>query len=361
MKRLAFCIEGLYNAAGMERVLTKKANALCHDYDITIIIRQQKGQPTAFSLDGAVRTIDLDSDIPHYEERLREALMREHFDIVTTMGGYEMYFLYRIHDGSKKIFEFHFSFDISKVWLAGIRNPLKRWLWVRLQTWRRIFIARHYDRLVVLCKADERKWRRYIHHVVTIYNPLMISPSTMAAYDDPVAIAVGRLDYQKGFDYLIDAWAIVAKKHPEWRLNIFGEGSLRSELQAQIDRNGLHDKVTLCGRTDNIMEKYLESSIFILSSRTEAFGLVITEAEACGLPVVTFACPNAPAELVDDGKNGYVVTKVGDVKTMATRIDDLIEDEILRKAMGKASVAFAERFREDKIWKEWKKLYSKFL
>lgn len=341
----------------MERVLTKKVNALCDDYDITIIIRKQEGRPTAFPLDSAVRTIDLDSDIHHYEERLRNVLQRERFDIVTTMGGYEMYFLYHIHDGSRKIFEFHFSFDISKVWLAGIHNPLKRWLWIRLQTWRRIFVASHYDHVVVLCKADERKWRRYIHHVVTIYNPLMITPSDMASCDAPVAIAVGRLDYQKGFDYLIEAWAIVAKKHPEWRLNIFGEGSLRCELQTQIDRNGLHDKITLCGRTDNIMEKYLASSIFILSSRDEAFGLVITEAEACGLPVVTFACPNAPAELVDDGQNGYVIQKVGDIKTMAARIEELIENENLRKTMGKASVAFAERFREDKIWKEWKRLY----
>lgn len=358
MKRLAFCIEGLYNAAGMERVLTKKVNALCDDYDITIIIREQKGRPTAFPLDSAVRTIDLDSDIHHYEERLRNVLQRERFDIVTTMGGYEMYFLYRIHDDSRKIFEFHFSFDISKVWLAGIHNPLKRWLWIRLQTLRRIFVARHYDCVVVLCKADERKWRRYIHHVVTIYNPLMISPSAIAACDKPMAIAVGRLDYQKGFDYLIEAWAIVAKKHSEWRLNIFGEGSLRSKLQAQIDRNGIHDKVMLCGRTDNIMEKYLASSIFVLSSRDEAFGLVITEAEACGLPVITFDCPSAPAELVDDGCNGYVIPRVGDVETMAARICELIEDNSLRKSMGKHSVAFVERFKEEKIWEEWKELYS---
>ena len=157
---------------------------------------------------------------------------------------------------------------------------------------------------------------------------------------------------------MVDSWKIVADKHPDWRLNIYGEGELRNSLQKQIDQNGHHDKVTLCGRTDNIMEKYLESSIFVLSSRDEAFGLVITEAEACGLPVVTFACPNAPAELVDDGQNGFVIQKVGDIKTMAARIDDLIKDETLRKTMGKASVAFAERFIEDKIWKEWRMLYT---
>lgn len=358
MKRLAYCIEGLYNAAGMERVLTKKANALCHDYDITIIIRQQKGLPAAFPLDGAVRTIDLDSDIPHYEERLREVLMREHFDIVTTMGGYEMYFLYRIKDGSRKVFEFHFSFDISKVWLAGIRNPLKRWLWVRLQTWRRILIARHYDRLVVLCKADERKWRRYTRKVETIYNPLMIHPDRIASCHNHVAIAVGRLCLQKGFDYLIEAWTFVSKEHPDWFLYIYGEGGMKNCLENQISSNMLDDKVYICNHVDNITEKYLESSIFILSSRDEAFGLVITEAEACGLPIVTFACPNAPAELVDDGRNGYVVPKVGDVRTMAARINKLISDESLRKAMGRESVALSERFNEVKIWRQWIDLYN---
>lgn len=358
MKRLAYCIEGLYNAAGMERVLTKKANALCHDYAITIIIREQKGLPAAFPLDSAVRIIDLDSDIPHYGERLREVLMREHFDIVTTMGGYEMFFLYQIKDGSRKILEFHFSFDISKVWLAGIKNPLKRWIGVHIQTWHRVLIARRYDKIVVLCKADERKWRRYTHKVLTIYNPLMIHPNSTAKCANHTVIAVGRLCLQKGFDYLIDAWNFVSKKHPDWVLNIYGEGGMKKTLESQIREYNLEGKINLCDRVDNITEKYLESSIFILSSRDEAFGLVITEAEACGLPIVTFACPNAPAELVDDGQNGYVIPKVGDVKTMALKINELIEDESKRKKMSRESVAFSKRFEESQIWRQWKKLYN---
>ena len=105
------------------------------------------------------------------------------------------------------------------------------------------------------------------------------------------------------------------------------------------------------------MSKYVESSIFVLSSRDEAFGLVITEAEVCGLPIVTFDCPSAPAELVENGINGYVV-KMGDVKSLAAKICVLIENEDLRKRMGEESIYVARKFDVKVICEQWKLLYD---
>lgn len=95
----------------------------------------------------------------------------------------------------------------------------------------------------------------------------------------------------------------------------------------------------------------------MLSSRDEAFGLVITEAEVCGLPIVSFDCPSAPAELVEDGINGYVV-KMGDVQCLATRVMLLMKDIGLRQRMGCESVRVAEQFDVEVIAGEWKKLYE---
>ena len=225
------------------------------------------------------------------------------------------------------------------------------------QTYKRINHARKYDQVVALCKTDQKKWSRYCRHVTYIYNPLTIQTDWHSDCTNKKVIAVGRLHKQKGFDYLIDAWSIIHSEYPDWTLEIYGEGGLRNALQAQIDRNGLSGAVFLKGKTNDIVSKYLDSSIFVLSSRDEAFGLVITEAEACGLPVVTFDCPSAPAELVEDGVNGYVVP-MGDVKGLAQRVMNLMGDEEVRKRMGAESVRVAKMYDMSTIAEQWKRLYD---
>lgn len=361
MKKIAYIVDGMYNSAGMERVITTKANALCQWFDITIITRDQQGRQPFFPLDARIRMVDVGARDKHtYRMKLEPLLKQEHFDICISTGGLEFYFLYAIHDGSRKIFEFHFSYDISRVWMGPQMHGIKLWLFSNLQKWRRIRIARHYDYMVVLCKADYQKWRRWCPQVSYIYNPLTIAPTANSPCTSPCAIAVGRLDYQKGFDMLIRVWERAHQAHADWQLRIYGEGDQHEALQRQIDQAGLYDVVTLCGRTEDITKAYNSGSIFVLSSRDEAFGLVITEAEACGLPIVTFDCPSAPAELVKDSTNGFIVP-LGDEEAMADCICRLIEDASLRKEFGKASVAFAKQFHVDNIAKQWKELFEETL
>jgi glycosyltransferase involved in cell wall biosynthesis len=342
----------------MERVLTTRANKLCGDFDITFITYNQGERKDYFPLDKRIHRKDIpaNNDID-YRAMLAHVLKQERYDITVSTGGAEFFFLHNIKDGSKKIFEFHFSFDISKVWLSGIRNKYKRWIYIKGQTLKRIYHARKYDQIVALCKTDAKKWRRYCRDVTYIFNPLTIQTDKHSDCSSKKVIAVGRLHKQKGFDYLIDAWSLIFHKHPDWTLEIYGEGGLRKALQTQIDRLGLSDVVLLKGKTDDIVSKYIDSSIFVLSSRDEAFGLVITEAEACGLPIVSFDCPSAPAELVEDGVNGYVV-RLGDVEDFSSRVMALMVDEGLRQRMGRESMHVAKQFDADAIAGEWKRLYE---
>lgn len=357
MTHIAFLISGLHNGAGMERVLTVRLNKLSQYMDVTAITHGQGSRPDFFPLDKRVRRIDLAGDNVEYRHQLTQLLTERRYDITVSTGGTEFFFLHKIKDGSKKIFEFHFSFDIAKVWVSPEVRGFRRWRYIQQQTWHRIYHARKYDQVVVLCKTDYKKWRRYCRHVTYIYNPLTIEARRASLCSSKRAIAVGRLNYQKGFDYLIEAWAKVTSKHPDWKLDIYGEGEEREHLQGMIDNGGHSGVIALKGQTDDIAEKYAESSIFILSSRDEAFGLVITEAEACGLPVVAFNCPSAPAELVEDGVNGFIVGKVGDTADMACKICLLIEDEGLRQSMGRASVEFSRQFSVDRITEKWLELY----
>ena len=358
--KVAYIINGLYDPAGMERVFTIRANYLCNFIDITFITNKQGNRSDYFPLDKRIHRIDIEGVIS-YEEKLKKILLENKYDITVSTGGAEFYFLYKIKDGSKKIFVFHFSYDISRVWMSGIKNPIKRNLWIQLQKFRRIFIAKHYDEVVVLTKTDCKKWGRWLSNVTYIYNPLTIMPGKTSMCTNKSVIAVGRLNYQKGFDYLIEAWRIVNRAFPDWKLNIYGEGELRITLQRQIDRYDLSSTVTLCGATNDIIEKYVESSIFVLSSRTEAFGLVITEAEACGLPIVAFNCPSGPQELIEDNKNGYLISSIGNVEFLADRVIKLMSDELLRQNMGHASLDFSKEFKMERIGAKWLKLYNKLL
>ena len=239
----------MYNNAGMERVLSLRANALCDKFDITFITSDDGSKEEFFKLDKRIKRIYLNFDNKGYKQKLKKALLENKYDITVSTGGMEFFCLHDIKDGSKKIFEFHFSYDISKVWIGERRKGLLGYVLIKLQTWKRIYHARKYDQIVVLSKTDSKKWKRHCKNVVHIYNPLTITPKISNCTSKNV-IAVGRLNYQKGFDYLIDAWNIVYRKHPDWILNIYGEGEKRKELQEQIDRLNLSKVVILQGKTE---------------------------------------------------------------------------------------------------------------
>ena len=118
---------------------------------------------------------------------------------------------------------------------------------------------------------------------------------------------MGRFKYQKGFDMLVDAFAGVAERHPDWRLRIVGHGHLREPLQERIDALGLGDSVELAGPTDDVPGEMARASIYALSSRFEGFPLVLIEAMSKGMAIAAFDCPTGPAEIIDDHRNGLLV------------------------------------------------------
>lgn len=324
-KRLAYIIYSLSNPAGMERALVSRANFLCDEFDITIITEGQGKAKDRFPLDKRIRRIDLDIKKTGTNREIKKdcfqklsfCLKKEKFDIVSSLGGLELFFLYRINDGSKKVVEFRFSYDYFKIISREQGNSLMTKVMAELNTLRRVYHARQYDKIVVLTKKDELKWKRWSRKVYQIYNAVTLVSTEVSSCSSHCAIAVGRLEYAKGFDLLIKAWYDVHKVYPDWRLNIYGDGSQRKKLENMIKERRLEGIVSLCGISNNIIDAYLQSSFFVLSSREEGFGLVLTEAETCGLPIVTFACPNGPAEIVEDGYNGIVVKDKENIEELA--------------------------------------------
>jgi glycosyltransferase involved in cell wall biosynthesis len=221
-------------------------------------------------------------------------------------------------------------------------------------------VRRHYrrlDALTVLTREDQRDYGPFARRVELIPNPVPPLDGGVSDQTAPVAIAAGRLNSQKGFDLLIRAWAQVAERHPDWRLEIHGSGPERPALERLIAEHGLERRVALEGRTKALGAAMAAASLFVLSSRFEGFGLVLVEAMGKGLPVVSFDCPRGPSDIVDDGVDGLLVPPE-DVGALAQAILALIEDEPRRRRLAAAALTKAERYRTEAIAPRWDTLLA---
>jgi len=189
--------------------------------------------------------------------------------------------------------------------------------------------------------------------MVTIPNPVL--PPEHRRPPNPGSkriIAVGRLVEQKGFDLLMRAFAPVSAKHPDWKLLIFGEGELRPKLEQLRAELKLENSVELPGSTKQIGAEMAASDVFVLSSRFEGFPNVLCEAMAVGLPVVSFACPSGPSEIITDGVDGLLVS-AEDVDGLTMAIRRMISSDELREKIASKAPQIVERLGVEQVARLW--------
>lgn len=224
--------------------------------------------------------------------------------------------------------------------------------------------SRKLDALAVLTTGDQRDYRQSLAgartRVVCIPNALPEKPAVRADLDSKRVVAAGRYTRQKGFDLLVPAFEQVARKHPDWQLRVYGGGPLHDSLRRQVRDLGLHNHVLLMGRTDQLADEFARSSLYVLSSRFEGFPMVLLEAIAVGLPVVSFDCPRGPSDLITDGVDGTLVP-FGDVDALAAAILDLIENPDKRRAYSDAALKTARTYEIDVIGQAWRRVFGELL
>lgn len=192
--------------------------------------------------------------------------------------------------------------------------------------------------------------------LVVIPNPVIPSPPGQGTgVELPPGkwiVAMGRLAEQKGFDILLEAFALLRERQAEWRVAILGEGALRGELEALRDRLGLGDRVLLPGRVSNPEALLRRADLFVLPSRFEGFPMALCEAMACGLPVVAADCPTGPREILRDGVDGVLVPPENP-ELLASALERLMKDPAERKRLAARAPEVAERFALDKVMAMW--------
>lgn len=375
--KIVYCTPALYMAGGVERVLTLKANYFAEQfgYDITIILTEGKDKPLFYPLSDKIKIVHLDINFEEmwtcsffkkiwiylkkqraYKKKLTAELMRLRPDITISLLRREINFLCDIPDGSKKMGELHVNRANYRNFEANESNALKN-LFARFWMKGLVSHLKKLDRFIVLTEEDKSSWKE-LNNVEVIPDPLAFKIDEVSPLVHKRVIAVGRYVYQKGFDLLLQSWAKIEKEHPDWQLAVYGMGERRPYEQMiddlKIDRSRCH----LYGSTSDIKMEYLDSSLFVFSSRFEGFGMVLIEAMACGLPVVSFDCPCGPKDIVRHQEDGLLVPS-GDVTKLAEAMHLMMSDDTLRRQMASKALLNVCRFQLDEIAKRWETLFDK--
>lgn len=373
--RIVYCIPHLYNSGGMERVLAQKLNWLAahtaHTFSVlTTELVPDGANATFFPLDKRVEVVHLNIGfnadytkpllakwIGHmrrmhtYEQALTGYIRSQQIDLCISLGGKEIAFLHRLP--CRAIAEMHFAKDQREQLLMANHQSVFWALIGKIRTRQLVNAVRPLERLVVLTENDKKEWEKAgCRNVIAIPNPCALDgQKTPIKRRKKTILAVGRLHEQKGFDMLLQAWALIEKNYSQWSLRIVGEGTKRAELEAQIKTLGLQ-RAILAGRSQDVVNEYAEASLFVLSSRYEGFSLVIAEAMWCGTPCISFDCPHGPSELLAD-ERGYLVPG-GNVEKLAEQIVYVLTH--LKEATARAhkAQAYAQAtYSEQAIMPQW--------
>lgn len=374
--KIAYIYTALTTVGGADRVVTEKANYFAEKYgfDISVITDSQKDRPPVFPLSNKVKLIDLGIDFGQqykyrfirrglcyfklmtlYKCKLKELLCKSKFDIVISTCGRDLDFLCDIKDGSLKVGESHIAkkfcrnFHLMEARGFPYKQVAKYWRCKQEQAVKRL------DAFVVLTQQDADSWKE-VRNACVIPNSLPFYPSGHSTCENKKIITVGRLNEQKGYDLLIPAWDIVQKHVAGWTLNIFGDGELYPSFISEIKKRKLSDSLHIYPSCKDIETKYLDSSIYVMSSRFEGFGMVLLEAMSCGVPCISFDCPYGPSTIIHEKENGLLVEN-GNIEALAHAIIWMIEHENERKQMGLNAKKSVQKFSPDNIMRLWLDLF----
>jgi glycosyltransferase involved in cell wall biosynthesis len=207
------------------------------------------------------------------------------------------------------------------------------------------------DCVVVLSQSAKNEYP-FSKNLVVIPNSLPFDSIEQSELNHKTILTVGRLSYEKGIDRLLEVASLLNGKCDDWSIKIFGNGDIEDELREEVVKKGLSNFVFIHNAVINIQKEYLESAIYLMTSRFEAFPMVLLEAKSCGLPVIAYDCPEGPREIVNDGVDGFLIEN-GNVKDMAKKVLTLINDIDLRKTMGLNARNSLSKYKEQSISTLW--------
>ena len=367
--KLLYVENSLAIYGGVERVLTDKLNWLVEEgnYEVSLITANQGGHPIVFPLSSKVRYYNLGimfHQVYRYEgwkryhqmfklhklfrQRMAEIVNTFSPDVIVCTRLDVVPDVIKVRKDIPVVYESHSSFSSYKY---------ERYAWAQILHIKYCHRAlKKVQMIVALTEGDALGWKNVTQNVCVIPNIVHLNETNH--YSDchsKSVIFVGRYSYQKDINSLLRIWEIVHRRHSDWTLHIFGGfGNQQLTFKQEIERMGAN--VIMHQPTTSIDEEYQKSSMLLMTSRFEPFGLVLPEAMSCGLPVVAFNCPYGPADIISDGEDGFLIKK-RDINDYVEKVCLLMENEDMRIKMGQAGVLSSQRFKASNIMPQWIQLF----
>lgn len=360
---IVYCLDSLLPSGGTERVATTKMNWLAEqpEHQVWVVTLREEGTPF-FALNQQVNRVMLDvnpGDKKRYQAALSQLLGEIKPDVAIAVAGLSVDVLPSIHDGSKKVMEFHYTKNFLVNFVNGMRNDRLHYLRLAKMyylQWQLARKARRFDCFVGLTKRDVQLWGNP-KNMTYVYNPLSFRSAKKSTCENKNIIAVGSWTPAKGMDQLLEAFGPIAHQYPDWTVDLYGAGQDEQFLKEIIKKYGMEGQVRMHAPCKNIGEKLVEASIYAFPSRTDGFGLVITEAMECGLPTVAMDCECGPREIIT--KQTGIIVPDRDILAFRRSMTKLMGSESLRKEMGQNASIEVQRFYCDNIMAQWVNLFNR--
>ena len=348
--KLLYITNGIKGGGGLERVLSIKASYFAEEwgYDVSIVTLNESKGDSFYHFSPRIHTYNIITPnnklkyLISYCQGIQHIVNKVNPDIISVCDdGLKGLFipLWLKYKKTSIIYERHASIKLNNsVWQEKLMN----------------IGGNLYKKLIVLTHYNLTEWK--CKNLQVIPNPLSFIPEESSTLNKKQIICVGALSYNKGYDLLIKAWHKIASDYPDWHISIFGRGDSKEYMKI-IRELHLEKQIHFRGAQKNILPHYLDSSILVLPSRSEGFGMVLIEAMSCGLPCIAFDCPCGPRDIIENGVDGFLVPPL-DIGKLAYCIKALIDNPTLRKEMGEKAKRNVMRYNISNVALQWKKLFQ---
>lgn len=351
---ITFLVHDIHFGGGGERVTANMANYFAAKGDqVTIVSVSIRKPENIFNIDENVNieylNIDLNSGIKFIRKIESVFAVRSYFrkaDCQTFLLGIGTYptllaALLPHRDQLIKIGCQHGAYaSVKHLWF------ILRWIFFR-----------RLNALVSLTDFDVPRLQKLNKNVCVIPNSISFFPDQPAELQNKILLSIGRFDYPKGYDLLLEVFSRFCVDNKDWNFRIIGDGPTKKTIVSTIAAKNLTGRVSIIPSSGSIVKEYLNASVYVMTSRTEGLPMVLLEAQACGLPIVSFNCETGPSDIVNSGKDGFLIDNY-DINVMKEKLTELCADFDKRKYFGHNARNNVRKFFPDQVFNKWEALFN---